>query len=54
MVTRPRINGGLGVRETRFRNISLLGKLIWHLLNSPGKLWVQMLPNKYVKNKLLV
>lgn len=38
MVTRPRINGGLGVRETRFGNISLLGKLIWHLLNSPDKL----------------
>ncbi|KAF9667295.1 hypothetical protein SADUNF_Sadunf15G0007900 [Salix dunnii] len=54
MVTRPRINGGLGVRETRFGNISLLGKLIWHLLNSPGKLWVQMLHKKYVKNQLLV
>ncbi|KAJ6420916.1 hypothetical protein OIU84_028322 [Salix udensis] len=54
MVTRPRINGGLGVRETRFWNISLLGKLIWHLLNSPGKLWVQMLHKKYVKNQVLV
>ncbi|KAL9390551.1 hypothetical protein Peur_019156 [Populus x canadensis] len=54
MVTHPRINGDLGVRETRFRNISLLGKLIWHLLNNSGKLWVQMLPKKYMKNKLLV
>ena len=53
-VTRPRINGDLGVRETRFGNISLLGKLIWHLLNSPGKLWVQMLHKKYVKNQVLV
>ncbi|KAL3598473.1 hypothetical protein D5086_006391 [Populus alba] len=33
-VTRPQQSGGLVIRETRSANVSLLGKLIWHLLQS--------------------
>ena len=31
-------------------NISLLGKLIWNLLHDKDKLWVSVLPHKYLKN----
>lgn len=35
--------------DARLTNMSLLGKLIWYLFNSPHKLWVGILKHKYVK-----
>jgi hypothetical protein len=37
------------VGETRFGNSALLGKLIWHLMNSPEKLWVGVVIHKYMR-----
>lgn len=46
----PRQFGGLGLRDTRSSNVSLLGKLVWHMLHQPGKLWVDVLYHKYLRN----
>jgi len=35
--------GGLGIRSARDANISLLGKLVWDLIQKNDKLWVHML-----------
>nr|KYP39451.1 Putative ribonuclease H protein At1g65750 family [Cajanus cajan] len=40
VVTQPKEFGGLGVREARRVNVSLLGKLVWDLLTAPQKPWV--------------
>jgi ribonuclease HI len=50
-ITQPRRFGGLGVRVARLQNASLLGKLVWEILNSPGKLWVKLLTEKYLKGR---
>lgn len=49
-ITKPRAQGGLGVRQARPQNIALLGKRIWELQHAGDKLWVAMLRDKYVKN----
>lgn len=40
-VTNIKSKGGLGVREVRKGNVTLLGKLVWRLLTEPTCLWVQ-------------
>nr|KYP38498.1 hypothetical protein KK1_040270 [Cajanus cajan] len=47
-ITRPKEFGGLGIRESRQVNISLIGKLIWDLLHSPQKPWVKIQQAKYL------
>nr|KYP65031.1 Transposon TX1 uncharacterized [Cajanus cajan] len=48
VVTQSKELGGLGVREARRVNVSLLGKLVWDLLSDPQKPWVQLLSNLYL------
>nr|KYP44514.1 Putative ribonuclease H protein At1g65750 family [Cajanus cajan] len=48
VVTQPKAFGGLGVREARRVNVSLLGKLIWDLLMAPQKPWVHIISNIYL------
>jgi hypothetical protein len=50
-ITQPRRLGGLGIRIARLQNVSLLGKLVWEILNSPGKLWVKLFTDKYLKGR---
>ncbi|RDX82992.1 hypothetical protein CR513_36146, partial [Mucuna pruriens] len=38
----PKRCNGLGIRDTNMANISLLGNLIWYLLHSYDKPWVQL------------
>jgi len=47
-VTTPKHLGGLGIRTARETNTSLLGKLVWDMVQSSNKLWVQLLSNKYI------
>lgn len=47
-LTSPINVGGLGIRDMRLTNISLLGKLIWCMLHDTDKLWVQVLTHKYL------
>ncbi|GAU45928.1 hypothetical protein TSUD_100050 [Trifolium subterraneum] len=44
----PKNLGGLGIRPARESNNSLLGKLVWDMVQSSNKLWVNLLSNKYV------
>lgn len=37
---------GPGLRETRKVNISLMEKLIWYILCSPDKPWVEVMKHK--------
>jgi hypothetical protein len=46
-IARPKIQGGLGIRPAREANICLLGKLVWDMVQSSNKLWVDLLSNKY-------
>lgn len=50
-ITQPRSKGGLDVRRAREQNIALLGKLVWDIINSPDKLWVQVLQGTYLKGR---
>jgi len=45
--TSPNSAGGLGIRTARDANTSLLGKLVWNMVQSANKLWVNILSNKY-------
>lgn len=50
-ITKPRKLGGLGVRTARIQNVSLLGKLVWEILNNSNKLWVSIFNSVYVKQQ---
>jgi hypothetical protein len=43
----PKADGGLGVRDIRITNISLLAKWKWRLLHNEDALWVKVLCIKY-------
>lgn len=47
-ITKPRANGGLGIRVARDANTAMLGKHVWELHIGTDKLWVQMLSEKYL------
>lgn len=42
-VVRPNDYGGLGIREAKQKNISLIAKLCWRFKNSKGELWAETL-----------
>ncbi|KAJ1389283.1 hypothetical protein SESBI_38405 [Sesbania bispinosa] len=44
----PKKEGGLGVRESRCTNTSLLGKLVWDFIHKEDKFWVRVLKAKYL------
>jgi hypothetical protein len=46
-VCQPKSNGGLGVRDIRAVNISLLAKWRWRLLTEDYSLWKEVLKGKY-------
>jgi len=46
-VCKPRIKGGLGVRDIKLVNLSLLAKWRWKLLNGNDFLWKKVLEEKY-------
>jgi len=46
-IARPKYQGGLGIRSARETNICLLGKLVWDMLQSSNKLWVDLLSDKF-------
>lgn len=46
-VTSPKSIGGLSIRTARDANTSLLGKLVWDMVQSTNKLWVNILSNRY-------
>jgi hypothetical protein len=52
-ITQPRRFGGLGVRVSRLQNTSLLGKLVWEILNPPEKLWIKLFEERYLKGQLV-
>jgi hypothetical protein len=53
-IARPKYQGGLGIRTSRENNICLLGKLVWDMLQSSNKLWVDLLSDKYHDNARLL
>jgi len=47
LVCKPKKDGGLGVRDVRAVNLSLLAKWKWRLLNDGEALWKEVLLEKY-------
>jgi hypothetical protein len=47
VVCLPKIKGGLGVRDVRVVNISLLAKWRWRLLFDDNVLWKELIKSKY-------
>jgi hypothetical protein len=47
VVCQPKFMGGLGVRDIRAVNISLLTKWRWRLLNNDNSLWKEVIRGKY-------
>lgn len=47
-ITKPKKEGGLGIRMARESNTAMLGKLVWDLHSSADKLWVTLMKHKYV------
>jgi hypothetical protein len=46
-VCHPRNKGGLGVRDVKLGNLSLLAKWKWRLLHEDHSLWRRVLVDKY-------
>ncbi|KAK2409374.1 hypothetical protein QL285_044804 [Trifolium repens] len=46
-MSKPKKLGGLGLRSARDANICLLGKLVWDILLSKDKLWVNIFSQRY-------
>lgn len=51
-ICKPKEKGGLGIKDLRKLNISLLAKWWWKLENENG-LWQDLVKQKYIKNKCL-
>ena len=47
-VCKPKINGGLGIKDLRFWNDALLIKHIWNLISNKKSLWVQWVRENYI------
>ncbi|MCI03482.1 putative non-LTR retroelement reverse transcriptase, partial [Trifolium medium] len=47
VVCLPKSKGGLGVRDVRVVNISLLAKWRWRLLNNDNAVWKEVIQSKY-------
>ncbi|XP_019416401.1 PREDICTED: uncharacterized protein LOC109327691 [Lupinus angustifolius] len=54
VITRNKKYGGLGIRDTRMANVSLLGKLTWDLLQGSNKIWCKVLTQKYISDGCLL
>ena len=53
-VTLPISAGGLGIHKAHEVNISLLGKLVWDIIQDKNKLWVQVMKHKYLKDSSIL
>lgn len=49
-ITRSKRYGSLGVHQSRLTNVTMLGKLVWDLINVVDKLWVRLLITTYSTN----
>ena len=50
IVTKPKMEGDLSICSARKANVALLGKLIWNVIQSVNKPWVQLLRKKYLRD----
>src|ERR1044072_6453265 len=48
-ITKPKEQGGIGLRSARANNIALLGRLVDDLIHEPQKPWVRALAEKYLQ-----
>ncbi|XP_057420852.1 uncharacterized protein LOC130714892 [Lotus japonicus] len=48
-ICRPKLEGGLGVRDLDLFNVALLGKWSWRMLHDHDQMWCKVLMSKYGK-----
>ena len=46
-IAKPKARGGLGIQETKGRNLTLAAKLYWRMTRSRGAGWAEVLHKKY-------
>lgn len=46
-ITKPKVEGGLGLQLAKGRNVALLAKLNWRFHTESDSLWARVLKNKY-------
>ncbi|XP_074300302.1 uncharacterized protein LOC141631542 [Silene latifolia] len=46
----PKREGGLGLHQSYYWNVAMVGKLVWWLCYKPDRLWVQWVNHIYIKN----
>ena len=52
-VCKPKDLGGLGLYFTKARNLALLAKLNWRVMEDPDSLWAKTLIAKYCPNDIM-
>nr|KYP39584.1 Putative ribonuclease H protein At1g65750 family [Cajanus cajan] len=53
-IIKPKAHGGLGVRKARQINVSLIRKLVWDLIHSHRKPWMQIMRAKYLQRRCIL
>lgn len=48
---RPKKMGGLGFRKKEATNKAFLSKLVWRVMSDDDNLWIQIVKNKYLREK---
>ncbi|KAL6555875.1 hypothetical protein OROHE_007149 [Orobanche hederae] len=48
--TKPKVEGGLGIRDARTTNEALLAKMVWRILCDEKTVWSKLVQNKYLKS----
>lgn len=46
-VCKPKITGGLGIKDIHLFNLSLLGKWLWRIVREEEALWIEVLKFRY-------
>lgn len=46
-VTKPKAQGGLGIKKAKRRNLTLAAKLCWRMEKSSNEGWAEVLKKKY-------
>ena len=50
-ITKPKVNGGLGLQSAKERNSALLAKLNWCFHQEKDSPWARMLSHKYITRR---
>lgn len=50
-IIKPKILGGLGIKDLKLQNKALGAKLVWKFIKNPNITWARMLATKYLPDQ---